>query len=554
MKHIFQRGMAIVAVAASMLAVSVVGASAANAADTSTDDASITINSADGKGDDVNGHTFAAVRLGAYDMTGISTDANGNYSGVNVTELQDSALNSAILAAVKKSDIVASVPEDNTIAWVAKQFQDSATYPYGGQMRNFLTALVASDYFVNTAVPAATSNKQTATGSNGTAEFSNLAEGVYVVVDTSSATQRAGYTASIPMFVETKIGGKDLSSQTLGIINIKNQALTMTKTMVNVDAQNPYVSGGENVEWKLTSAVPNTTGYTAFTYAFTETMSKDLTYVPDSVKVVIGSGDSAKTLTLNDDYTVTATVNADGTTTLVIDLSRSILEQANGASVNVTYDSEVNGTVNVLRDDLNNSASLAYSSSPSDATDITTTVPIAMHVYTFGFSLVKEDRITKSKLEGVQFTVAKSGSDTPIKFTKVNGNYIQDPNGQSATQVLSTDVNGKLNIGGLAPGDYQVSETKPLDGYVHMALPSFTVTITGTEDNSNQNYLSLGDQSVAGLVSFSNNVFTVDNVTSLTQLPLTGGAGLIMFAVIAVILGSAAGIVLFRAKRSSQKI
>ncbi|MFT9350130.1 prealbumin-like fold domain-containing protein [Bifidobacterium aquikefiri] len=131
---------------------------------------------------------------------------------------------------------------------------------------------------------------------------------------------------------------------------------------------------------------------------------------------------------------------------------------------------------------------------------------------------------------------------------------MQDPNGQSATQVLSTDVNGKLNIGGLAPGDYQVAETKPLDGYVHMALPSFTVTITGTEDNSNQNYLSLGDQSVAGLVSFSNNVFTVDNVTSLTQLPLTGGAGLIMFAVIAVILGSAAGIVLFRAKRSSQKI
>lgn len=115
-------------------------------------------------------------------------------------------------------------------------------------------------------------------------------------------------------------------------------------------------------------------------------------------------------------------------------------------------------------------------------------------------------------------------------------------------------MNGKLNIGGLAPGDYQVAETKPLDGYVHMALPSFTVTITGTEDNSNQNYLSLGDQSVAGLVSFSNNVFTVDNVTSLTQLPLTGGAGLIMFAVIAVILGSAAGIVLFRAKRSSQKI
>ncbi|KAE8126780.1 SpaH/EbpB family LPXTG-anchored major pilin [Bifidobacterium tibiigranuli] len=548
----------LIAAAASLAALVGLGAVTATSASAAT--APLTINASDPAA--VNGHTFTAVLLGAYDTTGITTDANGNYNGINVTTQSD--LSSAIASAATSADSKLTVDASNPLESVVKDtnFLDSATSPYTGNLRNFVTTLASSSAFQTALTAAKGVAANNVPGANGTAAFSSLSpDGVYVIVDTTLPLSENDYSQSIPMLVGTKIDGKDLASQTLGVINVKNEKPSITKELISPNP--PYVGVGDDVHWRITGTVPNTTGYVdengnpSYTYTINDTLSKGLTYAGDSqVTVKVGS-----TTLQPSDYTITSTVNEDGSTSLSIDLSQYVTANPAlvGQGITVDYHSTVNKDLPLtdgINSILNNKASLTYSNQPGENGHGRhgTTPPWIKHLFSYGFKVLKQDKVTGAPLAGAEFNITAQGGSDPLKFSTVPTGYVLDPANGSAT--LTTGADGYITVGGLNAGTYTVTETQAPAGYQGTVLPSFTVTITGrgtVDDTTVQtpDYGFTGDQ--WGLVSHEDatSTYIVNNVSSLTQLPLTGGAGIILFLSLAVVLGGAGFVVLRKARSAS---
>lgn len=543
---IVKRSAAMLAVTATMFAAAAWGTSAMRTAHAATATPEITINAPSDEANAVNGHSFVAIQLAGYDTANMAQEANGDYDGVNLTPVSND-VNAAIYAAARQADTIANIPSDNAMSWVAKNFSDSTSSSDAVNLRNFVTHLVANSDFAGF-VKAAQSAGQTATGSNASAVFTNLpSEGVYVIVDTTANDAQADstYTASIPMLVGTKINGSNLKNQTLGVINVKNQALALTKTQES--PATPYVTIGQNVDWQLASTVPDTQGYDTYRYVFKDTMSAGLSYAGNLV-VKVGSGDSAKTLSPTTDYTVAGpTTQSDGSSLFSVDLTSSIKSFAAGEPITVSYRTTVNSKANVTYDDLKNAATLNYANAH--------TVEVTKHVYVLGFTLHKIDKTTSEGIAGAQFSITRNTETTPLSFSHDASNssvYSYRASDAASVDTLTTNNDGNITVGGLAPGTYTVKETKAAEGYESMVLPSFTVTISANDDGSEHMVFT---QDAWGLSSFdsANNVVSVRNVTALTQLPMTGGAGLIIFAIVAAIMALVAGIVLIRARKSSSQ-
>ena len=111
---------------------------------------------------------------------------------------------------------------------------------------------------------------------------------------------------------------------------------------------------------------------------------------------------------------------------------------------------------------------------------------------------------------------------------------------------------GLFEITGLANGTYTVSEYQAATGADQNVKPSFQVTITAGEPETVQTSSAsdnLVDNTPNGTPFNSTTFHTVENVKSLTGLPLTGGAGILTGVIAAVILFGTAGIVLVVYKR-----
>ena len=133
-----------------------------------------------------------------------------------------------------------------------------------------------------------------------------------------------------------------------------------------------------------------------------------------------------------------------------------------------------------------------------------------------------------------------------MKFTKnADGTvYTVDPNG-SVTEVV-TPVSGTVEIKGLN-GEYTVKETSSPLGAT--ALPTFTVTVTVNKENGS--YTVTNTQDANKLVSEAvDNTITVKNVRNLLEMPKTGATWLAIYAVMAVLCGAGA-FLLLRSKKNA---
>ncbi|MBO6071534.1 MAG: hypothetical protein J6O89_01170 [Aeriscardovia sp.] len=115
---------------------------------------------------------------------------------------------------------------------------------------------------------------------------------------------------------------------------------------------------------------------------------------------------------------------------------------------------------------------------------------------------------------------------------------------------------GLFEINGLANGTYTVTEVHAATGADQNVLPSFTVTVTADapeEIHTSSASDNLVNNTPNGSPFNSTDYNTVENVKSLTGLPLTGGAGILTGVIAAVILFGTAGIVLVVYKRRKQQ-
>ncbi|RBP97162.1 hypothetical protein CRD60_08280, partial [Bifidobacterium aemilianum] len=152
-----------------------------------------------------------------------------------------------------QSQGVSGVSQDDTTS-------NSADHAWAGHLRDFVTKLVAEPAFAGLVA----SSTYTATGSGTSAAFSGLAQGIYVVVDTTAAGGPGGYSNSIPMLVGTAVGVtstfpgytrfKNETSPTapiLGRVEIKNDRPTITKQAVHDGSRGSSASIGGYVKYRI---------------------------------------------------------------------------------------------------------------------------------------------------------------------------------------------------------------------------------------------------------------------------------------------------------------
>lgn len=169
---------------------------------------------------------------------------------------------------------------------------------------------------------------------------------------------------------------------------------------------------------------------------------------------------------------------------------------------------------------------------------------------TFGkFEFTKVDPDGKG-IENVTFQV-KDG-DTTLYFVKQkDGSYKKAASAATsgATADVKTGADGKLSFTGLDKTKiYTVTETvRASDAYLNI-MPSFTVSFN--EENGSAVLAKTTTSDPWGLVNTT--AKTVKNIKSITQLPLTGAAGTMLFTVVALLVAGAGVTIAIKSRQNAE--
>ncbi len=278
---------------------------------------------------------------------------------------------------------------------------------------------------------------------------------------------------------------------------------------------------GEEVEFEITGKVPDTTGFTAYTYEIADTMSDGLTFNADSLTVTVdGAAPAANT------YTVTNTANG-----FVIDFDVMALSKTNVLdAIVVTYTATVNAdAVAVISE---NNAVLTYSNDPTDSTK-EEEIKDSVEVYTAQIVVDKfaagDDQ--SEKLAGAEFVLYNAEG----KYYSNNGTEVTWVDSIDLATKYVTDGNGVAEFDGIKDGTYYLLETAAPDGY-NLLENALEVVINGQDADGNV---------VASQLSVEADVA---NSTG-TILPETGGIGLTIFYIVGGLLVMGAVVMLITKRR-----
>jgi fimbrial isopeptide formation D2 family protein/LPXTG-motif cell wall-anchored protein len=266
------------------------------------------------------------------------------------------------------------------------------------------------------------------------AEFNNIHDGYYL---TSPVTANdAAESVSYSKYLLEVVGPTTVDTKVTNVPTLKKEIVTDTAT----DATDSYTSAaiGDEVTFKLTSAVPDMADYTKYHFIVEDMLSEGLTYT--SIKsVTVGDAtlydvaDGVKT----DDakwYKVTTTANQDGTTSLKV-VFNNFKQYTKDSKVTIYYTATLNEKASVGKSSDNyNKARLQYSNNPNyiysgdnepDDTDkengkgsYGTTPWSTVYVYTTGINIIKVDGDNGNRLQGAEFTISGTKLNTVIASSK----------------------------------------------------------------------------------------------------------------------------------------
>ncbi|WP_232051763.1 isopeptide-forming domain-containing fimbrial protein [Bifidobacterium thermophilum] len=507
--------------AATMLGGMAIGASSAQA-DGATG-TTITVNNSQ------SGHTYTP-----YKFANLTVDPNDTtkVEVTTVAQWSDAVKTAAGLddngnASVADKKLYASNPAAYVATFNAEQLRGFAM-----NLRESAKNLLATDKTVDGTATSGTDGKSASIPVSG--------EGWYLVTD--SFTKDGKSTTGVNAIVATTINGRtgdfnvvgDAGTgqgkiQALGQFNAKNENAPQPPTkevkLGNDDVNGKSASVGDTLSFTINVPVPaNAADYDEYPFTITDTASKGLNMPSTSGEYEITDAAKKDITRL---FTITPSGDAaNGTTTTFTVTDPKNTPQYAGQTLVVTYNATVTEDAKKAGS-VDNSATITANNVVSG---IGTT-----KVYNYGFSLTKKGK------DG-----SKDGSPLPGAVFQ-----LYDESGKrSIGSQVSTDGNGKAAWSGLAAGTYTVKETHAPDGYSKQFLPSFKVTIKQNNDKTATVTIAEGD--TFGLVApESNGDITVLNVKNVSQLPLTGAAGTVMFTVVALLV-AAAGVTL--AVKSRQRV
>ncbi|BAQ97035.1 isopeptide-forming domain-containing fimbrial protein [Bifidobacterium angulatum] len=511
-----------IAAAATLLGGMALGAASAQADDAATTPL-LQVNNAQ------EDHTYTPYRFATFENAG-----NGTVEVSTVEAWKD-----AVTAAADTANGNDSIPaeyKNNPAAYVATFNAE--------QIREFATELAKTN-----PLPTADGAGLTVTAEQaGTAQpVAVSGEGWYLVTDTFTKSGETTATTGTPAVVATTVNGlTDLTIvadkvtgqgniTTVGQFNAKNEnPLTppaKTAKVGNVDVNGKTVNVGDTVDFTVSAAVPASAGnYDVYPFTITDTASKGLKVAEtNTFKVQVDGRDVDSSL-----YTVTQTGSAAvGTTTTITFASAKSLA---GKTIVVSYTGTV--TKDALTDlggSVNNKAMITTNGGASgEGTTESKT-------YGFQFKKIGVDNDANA-LAGAQFVIKKKDG----KFLKqdTESKAWSSVDDQTNATVFTSGADGLVQFKGLAAGDYTVRETNAPNGYAQNFKVIFDVsiaengTVTFKQDLLHQVTLPTDDQ-----------IATVKNVKSITQLPLTGAAGTTLFIVVALLLAGAGVIVVVKSRQ-----
>lgn len=429
--------------------------------------------------------------------------------------------------------------------------------------------------------------------------------GLYIIVDESTTNP------SVPMIVGT--APYRLSNGTVadGTINMKNgRTPTTAKKSISGDGSADI---GQNDKKTVTIKVtmPQIANYTTYDFDIYDFVDPGMTVDTSTIKVT-GSIDADHTKEA--EYTVSTIARAkendkyiedvtgDATTTsnnhagsedsaLDIHLNYTQLKAlsdagvSNGKDIIVTYKAWLNQ--DVLKNDstgvllgtdadgkqktskvhaAKNSVRVSNNGTKSAPADAATAGSVALlSTSDFSFSKVWADTTPAA---GAKFTVSKVTKDDSGKDLT---EYLQGKNSDGEWSWKSGDANkhefsaddaqnGNIfTFQGLADGGYTVTESTSPTGANPALKPSFTVTIGHTASNPAQASTTVS-QDPWGLVltampGDSNQIARVTNVRSVSELPKTGAAGIILAVAVAILLFAGAFLLvsIYRRKAAARR-
>lgn len=404
-----------------------------------------------------------------------------------------------------------------------------------------------------------TANKYTSTEAGMTYTINNLPDGYYFIKDaTASASMPAGATYSRYML-------NIVQSLT---IEAKDTTVTLDKQIRHNETGDWGVVGdnqiGDTVEFRTITTVPDTTGYTDYTYEIHDTMSPELT---SNVKTKSDITIKVNDTTVLDDayYSVTVDPTNSNKFTVSVDIIQAIKDNkfAVGNKLYTYYTGVLNENAKVYPDGpQQNEAHLVYSNNPNNG-GTGKTPDQTVYDWTFKVDMTKVDGNDKTKtLEGAVFVLSeKSGLDlgpgkdgTPTenldKLIKLvdnhNGTYtVANTTTTTATiYTMTTPTDGKISIKGLDDEkEYYLYETKAPGGYNVLTAPVKIKITNNTYNLIGNQIVNQPNVEVNGRNAYSGVGFEVENNVG-TTLPGTGGIGTTIFYVIGGGLMVAAAILL----------
>lgn len=514
-----------IAAAATLLGGMALGATSAQAdGATVTDNATFTFTAE--TEEQLTHANLTAYKIGDYVQYG--SDQSVAY-GVVTNSANKAAVDSALKAAgVDTSD---SKVDHLAAALNAGTLDVSAARPWASpeKTRKFANALESEGKL--TAVTSFTLGKPVpATNGSADAKYTataTLPAGIYVFIDSASAT--GSVTKAIPMIVAS------------GTVNAEKKVLTDPTAAATVNMKNTNNPGKTKEVNKLFAAIGDILTYTLTgtianpaptEFKFTDKPGTGLTIKAGTFKfyandVQISDADAAT------DFSVPAN-DVTGSTDASFDVTVNDPSKYAGKTIKVTFQAVINdeadaenGVVNKLDN---------YGTDVEAPTKFT------------GFNFTKVDSDGKG-IKDVTFQV-KDKDGVPLYFVKQgDGSYKKaaSANTQGATTDVTTGTNGQLSFTGLDKNKiYTVTETvRASDAYLNI-MPSFTVSFS-KEDGS---AVLTATSDPWGLVNTSEK--TVKNIKSITQLPLTGAAGTMLFTVVALLVAGAGVTIAIKSRQNAE--
>ncbi|MEV7605928.1 SpaH/EbpB family LPXTG-anchored major pilin [Paenarthrobacter sp. NPDC089322] len=363
------------------------------------------------------------------------------------------------------------------------------------------------------------------TDAAGTAAFSDLPVGLYLVTETNYP---AGVTPAAPFLVSVPLTDPDNNDNWIYDVHVypKNSLTGAEKTVTDA----PDVKLGDQIDFTITGDIPNEDVIDG--YKIVDQLDPKLTYVDATATLVDGT-----VLTEGTDYNVVFDAATNTVSVVFTPAGRALLAAHNDTRVQVVVNTKVNTIGEIENEALVYPNAASFDITPGQPGGPIVTPPV----------VTKWGEITLEKVD--ENGAALAGASFSVYATEADAQAGTNPIALNGQTTFTVAADGTLTISGLrysdwangaavAPGDaeyrtYYLVETTAPAGYELLAEPiSFLVNATTT---------TVGiDLEVKNIPSNSG-----------FELPLTGGVGTGLLYAAGALLITGAGLLFVRSRRTS---